>query len=377
MFDPLDQLEVFAVFSARLLLDLGTDAAANRLAQDAVRKHLRVLTGVLEHGILTTCAPSEPILALAASSILLRSKKHYQDAIQTLVKSIILQGTVLELGVQGELLARIILMAARDAALVASATSSPVIRQGSENDPVVETVSLNDFLNALLRSADNHLTGADPLSLWTKQFQLNFTHFIQLDASIHELSAEFLFKCWSRGAAIMCAFHQPIYDILLVTYNGRLDDTFDATKFGIVTIQVKLRTQAISSQLVEQLTCPAIVNEDGESWKPEHLAIVMDLGTQSSFQHGGYYEISRNVLDKPSKKQVALRMHYLGPAKEKERYVLNIRGHTQYAVMEADGLAPGLSSVFKSFHRNPLSEFQDLADSMVETLKQAQILDTE
>lgn len=380
-FNPSNELEVFAVFSARLLLELGVSNAANRLAREAVNNHMRVLIGAMDYDILVTDAPSEPILAIAASSILLSNEKQYRTAIETLVRALILKGLVLERGIQGELSARILLMVARDAALPRTSKGEICIcTEDVRGNLMIQTIRLEEFLVALLGPNLGAATSADKrkaksLLEWAAPFHLNFTHFIQLETSVHELSPEFLFKCWCRGVGIMCKFHQPIYDILLVVYRGPLSKPFDVKNLGFVTIQVKLRTQAAEKSLVEQLTCPVVLY-DGERSKPEHLAILMDLGAQASFKDGGYCSVELGAMKKPSEKQPAAKLHYLGEADEKPRYTLNIRGCKHYAVMGKDGLAGSLVDVFKNLYQIAPPEFRELADSMVATLKRTENLGT-
>ena len=134
-FRPQDEDHVFAVFAARLLLELGAGPAANKLASRSLCRHMRVLIGA-SNGVISTCAPSEPMLAIAAASLLNMKGGVYAKALQFLVRTLILRGLVLERGMQGELLARILLMVARDRALVNGDTESAamIVRQPSTQD---------------------------------------------------------------------------------------------------------------------------------------------------------------------------------------------------------------------------------------------------
>lgn len=210
-FSPDNEDQVFAVFSARLLLELGTGPASNRIASRSLRQHMRVLIGA-SNGIVSTCAPSEPMLAIAAASLLNTSGRVYAEALQFLIQTLILQGLVLERGMQGELLARILLMVARDRALVNGDTVSaaPIVVQSApthEEGPTVQTVTLKEFLTTLLPgSSQNHTSISNPetpkMLSWAERYRLNFTHFIQLTDVITQLSPEFLFYCWCRGVAL-------------------------------------------------------------------------------------------------------------------------------------------------------------------------------
>ncbi|KAG6839356.1 hypothetical protein C0991_003372, partial [Blastosporella zonata] len=245
-FDVRATSQVFAILSSRLLLELGITEAANRLAMTAVGRHMRILTGVTSaEEIMNTCAPSEPMLAIAAASLLVASPSSYKAAINLLVKELILKGLVLERGRQGELLARILLMMARDFAISPDPKTTEARSFVSANH--VTTVTLDKFLTALL--GDKLGVTHKPKSLhhgllrWATKHKLNFTHFLQVNDNIHELTPEFLEYCWNRGIALTCAYNQPLFDILIVTYHGDLTQ-IERSKFGLLVIQVKLRIEA-------------------------------------------------------------------------------------------------------------------------------------
>ena len=149
---------VLAVFSARLPIELGLlSIAGTGLALHGISCHLRVLTGVLPHGIVNTSAPSEPILAVAATHTLTRSglagsSSMYKAAVSTLVKKLILQVCLAERGTQGGLLAHLILAVTRDCALPPDVAGLPVVYHHGTvaARPVIETTNLGEFLTALL-----------------------------------------------------------------------------------------------------------------------------------------------------------------------------------------------------------------------------------
>ncbi|KAG6839001.1 hypothetical protein C0991_006661, partial [Blastosporella zonata] len=239
--------QVFAILSSRLLLELGITDAANRLAMTAVSGHMRILTGVTSaEEIMNTCSPSEPMLAIAAASLLVASPSSYKAAINLLVKELILKGLVLECGRQGELLARILLMMARDFAILPDSETEARSFVSANH---VTTVTLDKFLTTLLgnelglKQQSPAKTTRDGLLEWAKNHKLNFTHFLQVNDNIHELTPEFLEYCWNRGIALTCAYNQPLFDILIVTYHGDLTQ-IERSKFGLLVIQVKLRIEA-------------------------------------------------------------------------------------------------------------------------------------
>ncbi|KAG6838197.1 hypothetical protein C0991_001118, partial [Blastosporella zonata] len=113
----------------------------------------------------------------------------------------------------------------------------------------VTTVTLDKFLTTLLgnelglKQQSPAKTTRDGLLEWAKNHKLNFTHFLQVNDNIHELTPEFLEYCWNRGIALTCAYNQPLFDILIVTYHGDLTQ-IERSKFGLLVIQVKLRIEA-------------------------------------------------------------------------------------------------------------------------------------
>jgi hypothetical protein len=109
-FSPSTEEQVFAVFSARLLLELAIEEASAKLAILAIEKHVRFFLGFALNDALESCAPSEAMLAIAAGNLLLDSPTLYQDAMRTFLRELVLRGIVLRRGLAGELLGRILLM---------------------------------------------------------------------------------------------------------------------------------------------------------------------------------------------------------------------------------------------------------------------------
>lgn len=355
-------------------MELGLGSAATRLALNAVRCHMRVLTGSLPRGIVSTVAPSEPILALAATHILTRNgltgdTSMYKRALSTLVEELILQGCVVERGLQGELLARLILVVTRDYALPRNGDIPIVYRCSADADePAIETINLSKFLtdllgdtltNAYIRNiAHPRPTSAETLQKWAQPYVLNFTHFAQVSKNITVLSSEFLLECWRGGAGIACAFQQPVYDMLLIAYRGRLDEPFNPYDIGLVSVQVKLRANAAPTALPSTITCPDIAH-DGVRWKPPHLAILMDLGTNADIRgsSGNRCEIGSHRVEQPvpnpDDQWQSLNVSHIT---ESSRFVINIRGHAPYNVLEAGNVAEGLVSAFQDLDVTPVLE---------------------
>ena len=368
-----DEDHVFAVFSARLLLELGSGQASNRIASRSLCRHMRVLMGA-SNGVVSTCAPSEPMLAIAAAHLLNVSGKAYKEALQYLVHHLIIQGIVLERGMQGELLARILLMVARDRALVngdtecaAPIVQPPLLSKTHEGGSWVQTVTLKEFLTTLVPGIDRSYTSKSnretPNMLsWADKYRLNFTHFIQLTDVITRLSPEFLFYCWCRGVALQCALLQPVFDILVVIYSGNLDKPFNEKNLGIVAIQVKLRVTAEPLHLVTDMTCPAL-RSNGRSWRPPHMVILMELGTQRQFRQGGNYKVDYGTL---SENPGIVWGGYKNIEDEPKRYSLHIRGHKPYAM---ERLAPDIDTMFLRNYDFSPEQFDEIRNDMEDKLK--------
>src|SRR5262245_44862363 len=116
-FNPKDVNQVFAAFATRIGLEIGEGEASTRLAIDAVRSYMRMLIGVSGR-LVITASPSEPMLAIAAAFVLNWSTDSYKEALKTLINELILRGLILDRGLQGELYCRLLIMLARDKAVL-------------------------------------------------------------------------------------------------------------------------------------------------------------------------------------------------------------------------------------------------------------------
>ncbi|KAL0947273.1 hypothetical protein HGRIS_013395 [Hohenbuehelia grisea] len=264
-----EDAHVLAAFSHRVLIDLANTEVASSLAATAVRKHMRILLGVVDRSIVQSAAPSEPMLSVAAAVALLKSPETYRAAIATFVTKIILQKDVINLGTLGELLARTILTMARDGAL----WGSPFV-----TGMMVNPVSVSQFLKMLVKyDMPKKLTDL------ANRYVINFSHFYQLSKDTAMLKPDFLRKCWYRGVALQGSHNQPVWDILIPAYKAdQLDAPFDVKNLLLLVIQVKCRSAASS---VEYLTAPFIDPGDSKDLpsKPPHIAILMDLAATSTF----------------------------------------------------------------------------------------------
>ena len=333
-------LQVLAVHSTRFILNLTTAGATNQMAADSVRGHLRLLTDYnASTHMLKSEVPSEPILAIAAGDILLKSKERYNRAMEILVDQLLLQKKVISVGENGETYGRIILIVNRDATVhtaggqicVVDTEENKIVgkhyNEGCHLRYAVRPFLLDSYLHQLV---DQHkvaqVDGVYDSGLeWASEVYMNFTHFVQLEDFIgSDLSYEFILMCWRRGWALQCVHNQPVIDNLLIGYSGDLSEPFDPKKFVFVALQIKNRVSAARSDLINTMTCPFLTSDLGR-WKPEYMAILMDLGTSSYFQ--GTHAHVQATKCKAVRGQA---WHAFRKSKERPAVRISIRGFQPY-----------------------------------------------
>jgi hypothetical protein len=332
-FDPKDEDHVFATLTVRIGLEIGEGEASARLAREAVRSHMRILTSVIGSHIITTSAP-EPMLAIAAAQAINASPKTYQHAIGMLIDKLILRGLVLDRGMQGELYSRLLLTLARDKAVVQGGSFLRVDPRSIV--PHVRAVSLSHFLQNLLGkglgTSDRQETLRQNLLQDMSGIWINFTHIAQLSKPIDEVTPSFLLRAWSSCTAFQCAFLQEVMDGFIVGYAGELDEPFNIRKLVIIPWQTKARSKAANLALAHQLTSPPIVEKDNGNLlqrKPGHLVILMDLAASSAFSHanGPCVDLSYAPAVRPTGRGGKWDGYARDNEVEPSRYCLNIRGH--------------------------------------------------
>jgi hypothetical protein len=166
---------VFAVLSQRLCVNpVLASSEAMALADRSVGHHMRLLTGVAPNGCtLYTYSPSEPILALAAASIL-HSEGHdsfWGPVLDTFSKRLCESGLV-EKGLLGELAAQTLLIIARDFATPDSNLLNPIL--------------LLDFLDKLFGNKLWRDGGSTLLADTFADTYVDFTHWIVTKDSVFE-----------------------------------------------------------------------------------------------------------------------------------------------------------------------------------------------
>ena len=354
-FDANNDDQVLAVFSNRMLVELAIAESEipSRLAINGVRNHMRTLLGIAGRSAIASRALSEPALAIAATHALCQDVKSYTTGLKKFISKFIREGVVIDSGAKGGLVSRMLWIMARDAVYMDERTMSAsgygsVSASTSTSQPMIEPVTLRSILEKLLgfevarpvgyNRTETHYYGGD-LRLYAVQVYVNFTHFVKMTRSIGVVTAEFLYSLWCRGAAVQCAEDQPIFDGFFVTYSGELKKPFDAKKLSYVVWKTRARTAAASSLLEEELTGPVIEGggpESPELWKPEHVAIFMDLCTTERFaENDRYCKISYSPAKQPIASKGTNRPTWTGyvGTDEPSRYCINIRGLSIYEIL--------------------------------------------
>ncbi|KAJ7047243.1 hypothetical protein C8F04DRAFT_1058215 [Mycena alexandri] len=287
---PLSESEIFAVFSQRICLRLHPSPSSQLIELTAVESHLRLATGI-HAGMLITSCPSEPVLALAAATTVNSTPAMRQHATQALV-SLVAKYRV-DRGLEGELYSRLVLVMARDAA------TNNFVEQ-AKGTPSLQTVTLAAMLQALIK--DNAIP-ANSENFYREigsDVHITFTHFLELDVDIGILDSAWCYEMFCRGAAAQCTFCQPVIDGLIIGYRGDLSQPFDETKLFLFCYQAKARAQAPSTALSQGLTCPMLRYKDGTLVKPDHLVILIDMATTTTFTSGARVQVSKRAAKVPS-----------------------------------------------------------------------------
>jgi len=221
-------------------------------AHTAVDRHMRILVKVETDSTLHIRSPSEPVLAVAASLIMMptplqdisdvglvgqKASNRYGSMLETLQNNCLASADINILkGTRGELMARLLLMTAWDATKI----SIPGFRETENEDwkaqELLKPVTLNAILNGLVKldessaetvrrridnacsTVQNQLGGAAKVQAWT-----HYTHFDILETKVEAISTEYLWYCWKRGVGIQMSHPQHGIDGIIPVYIGDLD----------------------------------------------------------------------------------------------------------------------------------------------------------
>lgn len=380
-------LQVLALHSSRFILNLYAEGAAKTMAINSVKSHMRLLTDYnAKTGILKSSVPSEPILAVAAGWLLLSKQEVYKAAMKTLVDEILLSDNIVCLGDKGETLARIILIVTRDATVHAAGGQLCVVdtsrsthriteetaNQGSHLRSAVRPFTLKSFLQNLV-NLEGHIEYDD--LQWAEGVHLNFTHFAQLSNSVDQsVTPEFLVMCWQRGVALQCVHNQAIIDALLVGYHGDLSKPFDPQNFVFVVLQFKNRNGATDLTLIQNMTTP-FIKSGPTIWKPDYMAILMDLGTSACFEKKGGERVQVTKCRAGEGKSWSA----FNETQELEAVRISIRGYDPYlslaqwapAMLHVRNLKADNNGLSTVSHRweSTLNTFEDVLGMSLENLE--------
>jgi hypothetical protein len=322
---------------------------------------MRTLLGIRDRSMVYTCSPSEPMLSLAACEVLNHSRETYVAAVATLADLLTVQNIVIEHGKQGELFLRLLLTIARDQATCSITGSSRRLNYVS-NDGLyrVRVITLWQMLETMLGAAA--LEAQTDMKPFATKAYVNFTHFVQWEGHVSNVSSDLLRQAWERGVAFQGAPGQPAFDNLLVIYCGELDRPWELSKLGLFCIQTNHKEKAAASDLIKHLVVPLV---DGKRPR-HHFAILMDLSTTSTFQsNGGHIKIEYDEAQRPSTK--VSWAGYEAPF-ESKRWCIWVRGHSpaQYPVLEP--FQPHMQKILQPSFPSYQNQFQEYMDGYREEL---------
>lgn len=169
-FNPQEKHHALSVLSQRLCIDLVMSSfEAFELADRSVASHMRLLTGMPRKPLMFyTHSPSEPILALAAAQALFQSRRAWAQALNSFSQNLCKSGVV-EKGLVGELVARTILLIARDFAASFDKDDRP---------EMLQPVSVLVFFDTLFGHEDWNGQHRGKFEEPFDSMHLNFTHWL-------------------------------------------------------------------------------------------------------------------------------------------------------------------------------------------------------
>jgi hypothetical protein len=205
-----DSPRSLACLSVRLALELNSDSRSRDVASEQVAPHMRLcLAATTGFESSITLPGSEPLLAEAASQIM-------HDSVASPVRHLADHSDLrcVDRGRRGELVAALIIMQARDAAVM-------------ERPPVLRTrwITVAEFMQALLPKDEcMDLRGSLPTS-WRagedrpfadtfEDYAMWFNHVIRVETA-DMIKDKYLWTFITRGAMIICAQNQTGVDIVL------------------------------------------------------------------------------------------------------------------------------------------------------------------
>ncbi|KAA1476428.1 hypothetical protein DENSPDRAFT_510994 [Dentipellis sp. KUC8613] len=225
-FVPMDWMRLnddqeLACLAVRLGLTFGVIGSANqRKDLMLVCRHMRLCLSASENlADVVTTAPSEPLLAEAAARCL-----NSWAAPAALWKHV--DESCVSVGERGELIAALLVLCARDAAVVMGKTQFFRYSSLDSDDGATRVACVEDFLRELVNK-DSRLLAAQyptmhrnpedrtrPLNEAFRDAAVWFNHFVKVD-DVDLISQEFLWTFLARGAAVLCPHNQRSVDIVI------------------------------------------------------------------------------------------------------------------------------------------------------------------
>jgi hypothetical protein len=208
-----------ACLSVRFALEFNSDSVSRDVTRKQVERHMRLcLAATTGFKRLITLAGSEPLLAEAAWQLM-------RDSSKTPVCHLAEHSDLhcIDRGRRGELVAALLIMQARDAAV-----ATQLNREKSEGQTRPEgqrAVSVADFMQALLPESSYEKVKKQMPTLWRagedvpfeetfKDYFMWFNHVIRIEDP-KMIGAEYLWAFITRGAMVLCKHNQYGVDIVL------------------------------------------------------------------------------------------------------------------------------------------------------------------
>jgi hypothetical protein len=274
---------LLATLSMRLLLEFEPNRYQGVEMEKLVAGHMRVAYSVPAHcEYMRAGSPSEPILAEAAAQVM-KGGTWFNTLSRFLGKGLIKKGE------RGELVARLLLTLAHDAAAIAAQRTHPVQQQKDLSSfPNVRfsiPIRLVDFLSELIGTdhihtifesrPDNIRSGSTFREVFEDAY-IHFTHFAKAIDSC-PVSDDTAWRAMCRGMCFQCSDHQPDIDIVLPIILNK-EKPLCRTTMSAIMIQVKNRQKHQCLHIdAERLGFFTSGATDGEGKRP-YITLIMNLG---------------------------------------------------------------------------------------------------
>jgi hypothetical protein len=208
-----------ACLSVRFALEFNADSISRDVTCKQVERHMRLcLAATTGFSRLITLAGSEPLLAEAAWQLM-------RDSSAKPVRHLAEHSDLhcIDRGRRGELVAALLVMQARDAAVSTQMKRDKL--RGRERPQGQRAVSIGDFMQALLPQSSYKTLLSSMPTLWLpgenrpfdktfKDYAMWFNHVIRIEDP-KMIKADYLWTFITRGAMVLCTQNQYGVDIVL------------------------------------------------------------------------------------------------------------------------------------------------------------------